>query len=145
MVGPPRGECAPMTSSTVDVIAAVLFGVAVLHTFLASSSSGLLIGSPDTPASFICLVKWKSCLAFGPSCSWSQSLSRSEAIWRSRTQNRATHRTTVRVRGHGGLGFTPVLQTVVRLVSALARALPVPTQLATASLGLAVVPLLGRS
>ena len=90
MVGPPRRECAPMTSSAVDVIAAVLFGVAVLHTFLAKQFERLAHRFPRHSGLFHLLGEVEVVFGFGPSCSWSQSLSWPAAIWRSRTRNPVT-------------------------------------------------------
>ena len=133
-----------MTSSTVDVIAGVLFGVAVLHTFLAKQFERLahrfprhaglfhLLGEVEVVFGFwaIVLVVAMAFLVGGDlALSYAESRNYTEPLFVFVVMVVSASR--------------PVLQTVVRVVNALARVLPVPTQLATAWLGLAVVPLLG--
>jgi hypothetical protein len=133
-----------MTSSTVDVIAAVLFGVAVLHTFLSKQFERLAHRFPRHSGLFHLLGEvevvfgfWAIVLVVAMAFAIGGDLALSYAESRNYTEPLFVFVVMV------VSASRPVLQTVVRLVSALAHALPVPTQLATAWLGLAVVPLLG--
>ena len=133
-----------MTSSTVDVIAAVLFGVAVLHTFLAKQFERLAHRFPRHSGLFHLLGEvevvfgfWAIVLVVAIAFMVGGDLALSYAESRNYTEPLFVFVVMV------VSASRPVLQTVVRLVNALARVLPVPTQLATAWLGLAVVPLLG--
>ena len=133
-----------MTSSTVDVIAAVLFGVAVLHTFLAKQFERLAHRFPRHSGLFHLLGEvevvfgfWAIVLVVAIAFAIGGDLALSYAESRNYTEPLFVFVVMV------VSASRPILQTVVRLVNALARALPVPTQLATAWLGLAVVPLLG--
>jgi hypothetical protein len=144
MVGPPRGVAAPMTPSSVDFIAALLFGVAVLHTFSAKQferlahrfpkHSGLfhLLGEVEVVFGFWAIVL---VIAMALAVGGAQALTYAE----SRNYTEPLFVFVVMVVA----ASRPVLQTVLRSVNRLARALPISTRLATAWLGLAVVPLLG--
>jgi Putative Na+/H+ antiporter len=133
-----------MTSPTIDLIAAVLFGVAVLHTFSARlferlahrypRHAGLLhlLGEVEVVFGFwaIVLVLVMALVAGGPvALDYAESRNYTEPLFVFVVMVVAASR--------------PVLQTVLRGVDAMARGLPLPTPLATAWLGLAAVPLLG--
>lgn len=133
-----------MTNPTIDLIAAVLFGVAVLHTFAARlferlanrypRHAGLfhLLGEVEVVFGFwaIVLVLVMALVAGGGAAlGYAESRNYTEPLFVFVVMVVAASR--------------PVLQTVLRAVAALARLSPLPTPLASAWLGLAAVPLLG--
>ena len=133
-----------MTDPTIELIAAVLFGVAVLHTFAAKlferfanlypRHAGLfhLLGEVEVVFGFwaIVLVLVMALIAGGGAAlGYAESRNYTEPLFVFVVMVVAASR--------------PVLQTVLRLVAALARLSPLPTPLASAWLGLAAVPLLG--
>ncbi len=133
-----------MTDPTIDLIAAVLFGVAVLHTFAAKQFERLAHGYPRHAGLFhllgevevvfgfwaIVLVLTMGLVAGGDSAlAYAESRNYTEPLFVFVVMVVAASR--------------PVLQTVLRVVAALARRSPLPTPLASAWLGLAAVPLLG--
>ncbi|MBQ0960883.1 putative Na+/H+ antiporter [Ideonella sp. 4Y11] len=133
-----------MTSPTIDLIAAALFGVAVLHTFSAKLFERLahryprhggllhLLGEVEVVFGFwaIVLVLLMAVLAGGETAlGYAESRNYTEPLFVFVVMVVAASR--------------PVLQTVLGAVDASARWLPLPTPLATAWLGLAAVPLLG--
>ena len=146
-VGPPRGPahvCLPMPASPVDLVAAILFGAALLHTFAAKQLERLahryprhaglfhLLGEVEVVFGFwaIVLVLAMALMSGGPAAlAYAESRNYTEPLFVFVVMVIA--------------GSRPVLQTVRRLVATTARLLPVPTPLAAAWLGLAAVPLLG--
>lgn len=133
-----------MTDPTIDLIAAILFGVAVLHTFAAKlferlahrypRHAGLfhLLGEVEVVFGFwaIVLVLVMALIAGGGAAlGYAESRNYTEPLFVFVVMVVAASR--------------PVLQTVLRAVAALARLSPLPTPLASAWLGLALVPLLG--
>jgi hypothetical protein len=133
-----------MNDPTIDLIAAVLFGVAVLHTFTAKlferlanhypKHAGLfhLLGEVEVVFGFwaIVLVLVMALVAGGGAAlGYAESRNYTEPLFVFVVMVVAASR--------------PVLQTVLRAVAALARLSPLPTPLASAWLGLAAVPLLG--
>ncbi|MBQ0945440.1 putative Na+/H+ antiporter [Ideonella sp. 4Y16] len=133
-----------MTTPTIDLIAAVLFGVAVLHTFSAKlferlahrypRHAGLLhlLGEVEVVFGFwaIVLVLVMALVTGGSSAlDYAESRNYTEPLFVFVVMVVAASR--------------PVMQTVLRVVDTLARWLPMPAPLATAWLGLAAVPLLG--
>lgn len=133
-----------MTEPTIDLIAAILFGVAVLHTFAAKlferlahrypRHAGLfhLLGEVEVVFGFwaIVLVLVMALIAGGGAAlGYAESRNYTEPLFVFVVMVVAASR--------------PVLQTVLRAVAALARFSPLPTPLASAWLGLALVPLLG--
>ena len=133
-----------MTPSSVDFIAALLFGIAVLHTFSARQferlahrfprHSGLfhLLGEVEVVFGFWAIVL---VLAMALAVGGDQALTYAET--RDYTEPLFVFVVMVIAASR------PVLQTVLHLVNRLARALPFSSHLATAWLGLAIVPLLG--
>ena len=133
-----------MQAHTIHWIAAALFGIALLHTFAAGlfehlahrypRHSGLfhLLGEVEVVFGFwaIVLVVTMAFVSGG-----SQALQYAE----SRNYTEPLFVFVVMVIA----ASSPVLHSVVAVVDALARRLPVATPLATAWLGLAAVPLLG--
>lgn len=133
-----------MQAHTIHWIAAALFGIALLHTFAAGlfehlahrypRHSGLfhLLGEVEVVFGFwaIVLVVTMAFVSGG-----SQALEYAE----SRNYTEPLFVFVVMVIA----ASSPVLRSVVAVVDALARRLPVATPLATAWLGLAAVPLLG--
>ena len=146
-VGPPRGSspaCPPMPESTIDLVAAVLFAAALLHTFAAKQLERLshrfprhagllhLLGEVEVVFGFwaIVLVLVMALMSGGAAAlQYAESRNYTEPLFVFVVMVIA--------------GSRPVLQTVRRLVAVTAHRLPVPTPLATAWLGLAAVPLLG--
>jgi hypothetical protein len=133
-----------MSPSTIDLVAAVLFGAALLHTFAAKQFERLahrfprhagllhLLGEVEVVFGFwaIVLVLVMALLSGGPAAlQYAESRNYTEPLFVFVVMVIA--------------GSRPVLQTVRGLVAATARLLPVPTPLAAAWLGLAAVPLLG--
>lgn len=135
-----------MEASSVEVIAAVLFGIAVLHTFSAKQFERLanrfpkhaglfhLLGEVEVVFGFwaiVLVVAMAVAVDGGQALEYAESRNYTEPLFVFVVMVVAASR--------------PVLQTVVRLVNGMAGALPIPTRLATAWLGLAVVPLLGSA
>lgn len=135
-----------MESSSVEVIAAVLFGIAVLHTFSAKQFERLanrfpkhaglfhLLGEVEVVFGFwaiVLVVAMAIAVDGGQALKYAESRNYTEPLFVFVVMVVAASR--------------PVLQTVIRLVNGMARALPIPTRLATAWLGLAIVPLLGSA
>ncbi len=133
-----------MTDPTIDLIAAALFGIAVLHTFAAklferlanrySRHAGLfhLLGEVEVVFGFwaIVLVLTMALVGGGGvALGYAESRNYTEPLFVFVVMVVAASR--------------PVLQTALRTVAAVARLLPLPTPLASAWLGLAAVPLLG--
>lgn len=133
-----------MTDPTFDLIAAVLFGLAVLHTFSAKlferlaqrypRHAGLLhlLGEVEVVFGFwaIVLILVMALVVGGDAAlGYAESRNYTEPMFVFVVMVVAASR--------------PVLQTVLRGVAVLARIVPVPTPLASAWLGLAAVPLLG--
>jgi len=133
-----------MNDPTIDLVAAVLFGVAVLHTFAAKlferlatrypRHSGLfhLLGEVEVVFGFwaIVLVLLMALIAGGSAAlGYAESRNYTEPLFVFVVMVVAASR--------------PVLQTVLRAVAAAARLVPLPAPLATAWLGLGAVPLLG--
>jgi hypothetical protein len=133
-----------MPEQTLDLLAAALFAAALLHTFAAKQLERLshrfprhagllhLLGEVEVVFGFwaIVLVLAMALISGGP-----QALAYAE----SRNYTEPLFVFVVMVIA----GSRPVLQTVRALVDMVARAVPLPTPLATAWLGLAAVPLLG--
>lgn len=133
-----------MTRPTIDLIAAALFGIGVLHTFAAKlferlahrypRHSGLfhLLGEVEVVFGFwaIVLVLVMALVAGGDvALGYAESRNYTEPLFVFVVMVVAASR--------------PVLQTVLRVVGAMAKLVPLPTPLASAWLGLAAVPLLG--
>ena len=135
---------ARMTHSTIDLIAAALFGVAVLHTFAARqferladrhpAHAGLfhLLGEVEVVFGFwaVVLVLTMALIAGGPAAlAYADSRSYGEPLFVFVVMVVAASR--------------PVLRTVSGIAAWLARRSPWPTALASVWLGLAALPLLG--
>ncbi len=133
-----------MSPSTIDLVAAVLFGTALIHTFAAKQLERLarryprhagllhLLGEVEVVFGFwaMVLVLAMALLSGGPAAlAYAESRNYTEPLFVFVVMVIA--------------GSRPVLQTVRRVVAETARLLPVPTPLAAAWLGLAAVPLLG--
>jgi hypothetical protein len=133
-----------MPAEALDLLAAGLFAVALLHTFAAKQLERLahrlprhagllhLLGEVEVVFGFWAIVL---VLAMAVMSSGADALAYAE----SRNYTEPLFVFVVMVIA----GSRPVLQTVRSSVGLLARVLPVPTPLATAWLGLAVVPLMG--
>lgn len=147
MVGPPRGQSrtrSPMPAELIDILAASLFALALVHTFAAKQFERLahrfprhaglyhLLGEVEVVFGFwaIVLVVAMAFVSGGK-----EALSYAE----SRNYTEPLFVFVVMVIA----GSRPVLETVMWVVQAMAKRLPVRTQLATAWLGLAAVPLMG--
>lgn len=147
MVGPPRGQSrtrSPMPAELIDILAASLFALALVHTFAAKQFERLahrfprhaglyhLLGEVEVVFGFwaIVLVAAMAFVSGGK-----EALSYAE----SRNYTEPLFVFVVMVIA----GSRPVLETVMWVVQAMAKRLPVRTQLATAWLGLAAVPLMG--
>lgn len=147
MVGPPRGKRPSMPSSppdTIQIVAAVLFGIALIHTFAAKqferlshrfpAHAGLfhLLGEVEVVFGFwaIVLVAVMAILA-GPAdaLAYAESRQYSEPLFVFVVMVIAASR--------------PIFQAVTIAIGSMARLLPIRTSLATTWLGLAAVPLLG--
>ncbi len=134
----------PMSSPTIDLIAAVLFAVALLHTFTASQFERLshrfprhagllhLLGEVEVVFGFWAIVL---VLALALVAGGGQALEYAE----SRNYTEPLFVFVVMVIA----GSRPVLQTVRAALDAAARLMPLPRPVASTWLGLAVVPLLG--
>ncbi|MFM2118671.1 MAG: hypothetical protein RL722_139 [Pseudomonadota bacterium] len=133
-----------MTDPTLDLIAAALFGLAVVHTFAARllerlahrypRHAGLfhLLGEVEVVFGFwaIVLVLVMALVADGRAAlAYAESRNYTEPLFVFVVMVVAASR--------------PVLQVVGRVVSVVARWMPLPTPMASAWLGLAAVPLLG--
>jgi hypothetical protein len=129
---------------TTDLIAAVIFGLALLHTFAAKlferlshrypGHAGLfhLLGEVEVVFGFWAIVLVLSLAAVaggGEALAYAESRQYTEPLFVFVVMVVAASR--------------PILQAVTLAVGALARLAPVPTPLAVAWLGLAAVPLLG--
>lgn len=147
MVGPPRGQSrmrSPMPAELIDILAASLFALALAHTFAAKQFERLahrfprhaglyhLLGEVEVVFGFwaIVLVVAMAFVSGGK-----EALSYAE----SRNYTEPLFVFVVMVIA----GSRPVLETVMWVVQTMAKLLPVRTQLATAWLGLAAVPLMG--
>ncbi|MES2972072.1 MAG: putative Na+/H+ antiporter [Pseudomonadota bacterium] len=133
-----------MPTSSIEILAASLFALALLHTFSAKQferlanrfprHSGLfhLLGEVEVVFGFwaIVLVMAMALMSGG-----SQALAYAE----SRNYTEPLFVFVVMVIA----GSRPVLDTVIWLINATAKVLPLPAQLARAWLGLAAVPLMG--
>lgn len=133
-----------MTPSSIQTVAAVLFGIALLHTFSTKQFERLAHRYPRHAGLFHLLGEVEVVFGF-----WAMVLILAMAVLTGGAQ--ALHYAESRNYTEPLFVFVvmviaasrPVLRTVVGLVDATARWLPVPTPLATAWLGLAAVPLLG--
>lgn len=149
MVGPPRGMLTTdhlMQHPLIELIAAVLFAIALIHTFAAklferlsrrfSRHAGLfhLLGEVEVVFGF-----WAIVLVFAIALisGGAQALAYAE----SRQYTEPLFVFVVMVVA----ASRPILQVVVTTINAMARLLPVRLSLATAWLGLAAVPLLGSA
>lgn len=133
-----------MTDLSMDLVAAALFGVAVLHTFAAKKFEHLanryprheglfhLLGEVEVVFGFwaIVLILVMAVIAGGTSAlSYAESRNYTEPLFVFVVMVVAASR--------------PVLRTVVWAVDSVARAVPLPTPVASVWLCLAAVPLLG--
>jgi hypothetical protein len=133
-----------MQGPAAQVIAAIIFAVALVHTFAAKQFERLarrypkhaglfhLIGEVEVVFGFWAIVLVLSMALTaggGRALAYAESRNYTEPLFVFVVMVVAASR--------------PVLRTVLWLVSATARVLPLPTSLATAWLGLAAVPLLG--
>ena len=133
-----------MLNHTIELLAAVIFGVALVHIFAAKQLERLAHRSPRHAGLFHLLGEvevvfgfWAIALVLsmaliaggGPALEYAESRNYTEPLFVFVVMVVAASR--------------PVLQTVTRLVAAIARLSPLPTSLAAAWLGLAGVPLLG--
>jgi len=133
-----------MTDPTIDLIAAALFGVAVLHTFAARQFERLAERYPAHEGLLHLLGEVEVVFGF-----WAIVLVLTMAL----TAGGSTALAYAESRNYGEPLFVfvvmvvaasrPVLQTVSNAVAALARLSPWPTALALVWLGLAAIPLLG--
>lgn len=133
-----------MQAPSMQWIAAALFGVALLHTFAAKQFERLshryprhaglfhLLGEVEVVFGFwaiVLVLAMAFVLGGQPALEYAESRNYTEPLFVFVVMVIAASR--------------PVLRTVVSVVAAVARLVPVPTPLATAWLGLAAVPLLG--
>ena len=133
-----------MTDHTIDLIAAALFGIAVVHTFAAKlferlanrypRHAGLfhLLGEVEVVFGFwaiVLMLMMASVAGGGAALRYAESRNYTEPLFVFVVMVVAASR--------------PVLQSLLRAVAAVARRVPLPTPLASAWLGLAAVPLLG--
>src|SRR5690349_4316155 len=133
-----------MTDPTIDLIAAALFGIAVLHTFAARQFERLADRYPAHAGLLHLLGEVEVVFGF-----WAIVLVLTMAL----TAGGSTALAYAESRNYGEPLFVfvvmvvaaarPVLQTVSGVVAALARLSPWPTALASVWLGLAAIPLLG--
>ena len=133
-----------MTDPTIDLIAAALFGIAVLHTFAARQFERLADRYPAHAGLLHLLGEVGVVFGF-----WAIVLVLTMAL----TAGGSTALAYAESRNYGEPLFVfvvmvvaasrPVLQTVSGVVAALARLSPWPTALASVWLGLAAIPLLG--
>ncbi len=146
MVGPPRGisTTCNMTSTLIHWISASIFAIALFHTFTVKqfehlarrfpSHSGLfhLLGEVEVVFGFwaiVLIVTMALTVGGGEALAYAESRNYTEPLFVFVVMVIAASR--------------PVLSTVVSMVNAIAKRMPVRTPLATAWLGLAAVPLLG--
>jgi hypothetical protein len=137
-----RGSC--MQPTPLDLIAASLFGLALIHTFATKQFERLahrfprhagllhLLGEVEVVFGFwaIVLIAVMALLSGGDAAlSYAESRNYTEPLFVFVVMVVAASR--------------PILRTVTQTVDRVARLAPVPTTLATAWLGLAAVPLLG--
>lgn len=147
MVGPPRADthdCEPMPDHAVDLIAAVIFGLALVHTFAAKQLEHLshrfprhaglfhLLGEVEVVFGFWAIVL---VLAIALAVDGGKALEYAE----SRNYTEPLFVFVVMVVA----ASRPILQAVLLGLNAIATALPLSTPLASVWLGLSVVPLLG--
>ena len=133
-----------MTADPIDILAASLFALALVHTFAAKQFERLshrfprhaglyhLLGEVEVVFGFwaIVLVAAMAFVSSGKEAlSYAESRNYTEPLFVFVVMVIAASR--------------PVLETVVWVVQAMAKLLPVPTRLATVWLGLAAVPLMG--
>jgi hypothetical protein len=133
-----------MTDPTIDLIAAALFGIAVLHTFATRQFERLADRYPAHAGLLHLLGEVEVVFGF-----WAIVLVLTMAL----TAGGSTALAYAESRNYGEPLFVfvvmvvaasrPVLQTVSGVVAALARLSPWPTALASVWLGLAAIPLLG--
>jgi hypothetical protein len=133
-----------MPAEAIDLLAASLFALALVHTFAAKQCERLshryprhaglyhLLGEVEVVFGFWAIVL---VVAMGFVSSGKEALSYAA----SRNYTEPLFVFVVMVIA----GSRPVLETVMWAVESMAKLLPVPTQLATAWLGLAAVPLMG--
>lgn len=134
----------PTQEPVVQVIAAIIFGVALVHTFAAKQFEHLahryprhaglfhLVGEVEVVFGFwaiVLILAMALAVGGGSALAYAESRNYTEPLFVFVVMVVAASR--------------PVLVTVMWLVRSTARVLPVPTALATAWLGLAAVPLLG--
>lgn len=149
MVGPPRGFFTPkdpMPQLSIEVIAAALFAVALLHTFAAKlferlshrypSHSGVfhLLGEVEVVFGFwaIVLVLVMALVSGGDKAlAYAESRQYTEPLFVFVVMVIAASK--------------PILQVVATAVNGVARLVPIRTSLVTAWLGLAAVPLIGSA
>jgi hypothetical protein len=130
--------------NAVQTVGAVLFGLALVHTFAAKYIERLSLRYPRHAGLFHLLGEVE--VVFGL---WAIVLivaiallaGKAEALGHAETRNYTEPLFVVVVMVIAA--SRPILQTVRRVIDALARYLPVPTACASAWLGLAAVPLLG--
>lgn len=133
-----------MSPDVLDLLAALLFGLALVHTFTAPFIAGLahrhprhagllhLLGEVEVVFGFwaLLLILLMALLQGGPAAlAYAESRNYTEPLFVFVVMVMAAAR--------------PVLQTVLQAVDAMARRMPLPAPLAVAWLGLALVPLLG--
>lgn len=133
-----------MTAEPIELVAAALFALALIHTFAAAQFERLAHRYPRHAGVFHLLGEVEVVFGF-----WAVVLvvamavlsggQKALAYAESRNYTEPLFVFVVMVVA----GSRPILQTVLRAVAALARLVPLPTPLASAWLGLAAVPLLG--
>ncbi|MEO8299416.1 MAG: putative Na+/H+ antiporter [Burkholderiales bacterium] len=133
-----------MPAETIDLVAAALFAVALLHTFAAAQFERLAHRYPKHAGLFHLLGEVEVVFGFWAivlvlAMAFLNGGDKALAYAESRNYTEPLFVFVVMVVA----GSRPILQTVLRTVAALARLLPLPTPLASAWLGLAAVPLLG--
>jgi len=132
------------TTSFIDVAAATIFAIALIHTFAAKQLERLSHRFPNHAGLFHLLGEVEIVFGF-----WAAILialmalgsNGSEALAYAESRNYTEPLFVFVVMVVAA--SRPVLQTVMRMIDAIARILPVRTSVATAWLGLAVVPLMG--
>jgi hypothetical protein len=133
-----------MDDSTIQIIAAALFAVALLHTFAAKQFERLshrfprhaglfhLLGEVEVVFGFwaiVLVLAMAFVLGGGPALGYAESRNYTEPLFVFVVMVVAASR--------------PILVTVSAVIGRLARVVPLPTPLASAWLGLAAVPLMG--
>lgn len=149
MVGPPRGFLAPenlMSYLSIDLIAAVLFAVALIHTFAAKIFERLSHRYPRHAGLFHLLGEvevvfgfWAIVLVFAMAIVSGGEKALAYAESRQYTEPLFVFVVMVVA------ASKPVLHVVMATVNSIARLLPIRQSLATAWLGLAAVPLFGSA